>query len=383
MRLAALVLVTLGAAGCEASQPAAVGTPCAFGEEHVLAEARGGLFFGVDLVLDGEHGRVFWSDRSGSWVRDVGDTGRPTGPATRLGPGCDGGLDAARSSDGWLLACLRREVPEAGKAGHVEVLHLDAAARVVSRASLGPAGRYSDGVSLDLDGGVPVVAWHDGTPGAHRVWLARVEVGERVEPQLVSRPGVAAGAPTVRVVDGRAVVVWAETRFDANGYLVGQVLLSDLHGAPREVAVIIHDDARPVLGEDEDGLLVAYRDEAPAGTLARLFVRRMADGLTPTGEPVSVGRANGIGRATLVACEGALTTVAPRSYGRHEVLVGINRLDEELRHRHPERQIYEYGTDFSLAAADCADEHTLIVVAERGHTARPIAQLRTATLDCE
>ncbi len=348
----------------------------------MLAEAPGGLFHGIDLALDGDQGIAVWSDRSGAWVVPVAAGGAPRGRRVRVGPPCDGGLATARADGGFVVACLERAMDEAGKSGHVTVLRLDASLRPAGSLSFGPAGRYSRGVALAMEGegDVPVVAWHDGTPGAHRVWLVHAAPG--AEPRLVSREGLAAGAPSVALRDGQPIVAWAETWFDDDGYLVGQVLVSDLRGAPRELAVIIHDDPRPVLARDGRGPLVAYRDERPAGTRARLFVQRITDDLVGTGEPLAVGRANGTGRPHVVACEEAVTTVAPRSFGRWDVLIGLNRLGPDLGRIGIERQIYEYGVDFSLAAASCAGEHLLVLAAERGHSTRPLARLRSTTVDC-
>ena len=206
--------------------------------------------------------------------------------------------------------------------------------------------------------------------------------GGSSDPWRVSREGLAAGAPSVVVHEGEPVVAWAETWFGDDGYLVGQILVSNTRAAPTAVEVIIHDDARAVLAVDQRGLLVGWRDEMPAGTLPRLLLLRLGDDLTPQGEPQVVGRANGAGSPYLLECDGAVVTVAPRTYGRWDVLVGINRLDPGLERLTVERQIYEYGVDFSLAAAGCAGEHVLLLAAERGNSTHPDVRIRTTTLDC-
>jgi len=356
---------------------------CVFGDEHHAATAPDGVFDGVDLVLAGETALVAWSHREGLFVRVLDTEGRPAGEVKRIGARCDGGVDAAASASGWIVACLARAVPSKDHAGRVVLAWLDPTLGVRARSAVGSAGSYSRGVDVVADRDRAIVVWHDGTPGDHRVWLARVAPGETdVEPRLVSRPGLAAGAATVALYRSRVIVAWGETWFDDGGYLVGQVLVSDLRGAPREMAVIIHDDPRPVLGQDDDGLLLAYRDEQPAGTRARLFLRRVSDELETLGEPVMVGRADGAGRAAVLPCQGAITTVAPHSYGRWEVLVGLNRLDGALGRIGIERQMYEHGADFSQSAATCAGDHLLVLTAERGSTTRPTAALSTTRVDC-
>lgn len=324
-----------------------------------------------------------WSDRTGTFARLVDHAGRPTTEARRLGPPCDGGVAATRSGPRWVVGCLRRAVPEKADGGGVTLLALDDALELVERKSFGRAGRYSAGVDVASDGEHEWIAWHDGTPGDHAAWVVRVgNDGGSSEPWRVSREGIAAGAPSVVVYDGGPVVAWAETWFGDDGYLVGQVLVSDTRAAPTEVEVIIHEDPRPVLAIDQRGLLVGWRDEMPAGTLPRLVLARLGDDLTPRGEPRVVGRANGAGGPQLLECDGAVVTVAPRTYGRWEVLVGINRMDAALDRLTVERQIYEYGVDFSLAAAACAGEHVLLLAAERGNTTHPDVSIRTATIDC-
>lgn len=376
-----LLALTL-ALGCDAVDPAT--DHCAFGEDHVIGTTGGALFDGIDLAMDHDRALAVWSDRAGLFARLVEGHGRPLGDAHRLGPPCDGGVADARSPGGWWVACLRRAVPEKDAPGGVTLFALDDSLALRREHTFGRAGRYSTGVALAPDGDGVWVAWHDGTPGDHVAWLARVGAEQAPgEPWRVSRTGLAAGAPDVVVEDGEPVVAWAETWFGDDGYLVGQVLVSDGRAAPSEVAVIIHEDPRPVLLEDGDGgLLVGWRDEQPAGTHPRLILQRLGTDHRPVGEPQIVGRANGLGRPYLLECEDAITTVAPRTYGHWDVLVGINRMDAHLERLSVERQIYEYGVDFSLAAAACTGDHLLLLAAERGNTAHPRVRIRTGTLDC-
>ena len=360
---------------------------CTFGEEHRIAGAPGGVFHGVELVIDasGERATAVWSHRAGLYARALAPSGAPRADAVRLGPGCEGGIAAERLGDGVVVACVRRAMPEADKRGEVIVLRLGADLAPSARATFGPAGRDSYGVDLVADGDAVFVAWHDGSTGAHGAWLARTELttGDASDDaRLVSREGVAAGAPSLAMYEGRPIVAWAETWFDTDGYLVGKVLLSDLRGAPREIAVVIHEDTRPILHRGSRGLLLAYRDEQPAGTRPRLFVTRISDELAVAAGPVVVGRANGQGRPWLLECEGALTTIAPRAYGPHDVLVGINRLDHDLERIGVERQIYEYGKHFAHAAAACADDHILVLTGERADTPQRETALSSTVVDC-
>ena len=378
----------LGIAACGDDDALAARAECTFGEEHRLATAPGGVFHGVALTTGagGERATAVWSHRAGLFARALSPNGAPRGAAVRLGPGCEGGVAAAQLDAGLAVACVRRAMPEADKPGQVIVLRLGDGLEPRARATFGPAGRDSYGVDLAADGDAVWVAWHDGTAGAHRAWLARTELGgdgsASDDPRAISREGVAAGAPSVAMHGERPVVAWAETWFGTDGYLVGKVLVSDLRGAPRETAVIIHEDARPTIARSVHGLLLAYRDEQPAGSRPRLFVTELTSELDVARGPVVVGRANGEGGPSLLECEGALTTVAPRSYGIHDILVGINRFDRDLERIGVERQIYEYGMRFAHAATACAGDHLLVLTAERGETPDRDTALTSTVVDC-
>src|SRR5687768_10180694 len=82
---------------------------CVLGDEHRLATTDGPIVHGVALAAD-ESGRTWavWSERAGLFAREIDDHGVPSAEDFRVGPACDGGLDAEAQNGVLLIACGRK-----------------------------------------------------------------------------------------------------------------------------------------------------------------------------------------------------------------------------------------------------------------------------------
>jgi hypothetical protein len=357
---------------------------CTFGQEHRVAVARGS-FGGVRVVQWDETFVAVWTESLGTFVRTIDMNGRPVEAAQRIGIACEGGVDAVATPSGLSVVCIHPPMPQADKPGQIELIAFDRALAVTDRRIVGSVGRTSRGVSVaDGGDGALVVAHDDGEERA--VFVTRVTPDRPPRQQRISREGPTPGPPHVFADEDRLLVTWAETITDpTTDALVGEVLVFEPGGAesePSRFATVIYDDAQPRLSRDTEGWVLGFRDEYPAGTRVALFTARLGPGLEKAGDLSRIGRSDAASGAALFPCAGGLYTVAPHSYGRREVLVGVSRLDTSLESIAGEHQIYTSGTEYVHGTGLCAGDAALILVAERAPTPTDDATLKAVTLTC-
>lgn len=346
-----------------------------------LATARYS-FDGVALTTR----QAVFSTREGLFVRDI----EGAASAVRLGPRCEGGV-AALERDATWIACSHRPHLDQGRPGHVELISFEP--QRTRRWVLGTVGRDADGVAIAAQGDAVRVAWHDGTPGAWRVFWAQVDPrsGPR-EPSLVSAAERAAGAPSLQTDGDDVWITWAETWLDA-GYPHGRVRTWNGRGVPSTVAEVDVQHPTPVLTHDDEGPVLIFRDHRRPWRRVSVFAQRLDARRRAVGEPERVGRANGDGAPRAVACGPHLWVASPRTWDG-DTLVGINVLDDRLRKQVAEQQVYEWDAHFArtdvrcgevVEATDDAPANAAIValVAEQGESARPEVGLHAITLRCE
>ncbi len=379
MALGALAAATALLGACRPARPR---VRCELGAEHLLGASFGPVFDDVAVARTGRGALALWSAREGTFAQPLGVKGAPSSGSRRLGPPCRGGLAATRAGDGVMVACLEPARLADEKAGAVMLLTLDAQGRVERRQPVGTAGPESEGVAVARLGARTLVAWQDAEIGRQRVWLAALGAPP-MTPHVISQPGTFASGPALLADGSRVLVSWAELwRGDRAGFLHGRIELDDGRGAPHHVAATRWADPWPALARDGRGVVVGFRDLRPPRQHTGLFLARVGGDLEPTGEAVRAGRANGRGRPSLLPCERGLLTLAPRSFG-HDVLIGLDRFDGALVHQGIERQVYEYGIDFTHAGAACMGDHAIALVAEQATVRRPRPHLRTFDVRCK
>ncbi len=366
-------------AGCDEESHSDVA--CVFGDEHRVAAARGG-FSTVRVAELGDGFAAIWSSHEGAFVRAIDGEGTPTGAPVRIGAGCDAGMDAATTATGLAVACLIAAVPAQDKPGLVSLVTIDDSGHILSRRTVGEVGEGSRGISLVSKDGHLALAYFDGERRA--VFFADADEGPKPEPRMLSREGPTAGPPRLFVDGDRLLATWAETVTDPmNDTLVGEVLISDLESEPARFANVLYDDAQPVLTRDAEGLVVGFRDENPAGSRVGLFTARVGDDLEKDGELWRVGRSDAASGVALFPCAGGLYAVAPHTYSRREMLVGVSRLDSHLDSIAGERQIYTSGARYEHGTGTCSDGAALLLVAQRAQTPSGEAVLKSMTLRCD
>jgi hypothetical protein len=354
---------------------------CVFGDEHRVASARGG-FTAVRIAHRGDGYVAAWTSSAGSYVRAIDASGAPASDAHRIGNHCDAGFDVTETPSGLAIACLYAPVVAQDKQGLVSLIQTDADGHVVMRRTFGDVGSGTRGVSVASTGEGLAVAYFDGALAS--VLFADVGDEPKPEPRVVSREGPTAGPPHLFVDGDRLLLTWAETIVDPmTDSLVGEVLISDLDNEPVRFANVLYDDAQPRIARDAEGLVVGFRDENPAGSRVGLFVARAGSNLEREGEPSRVGRSDAASGVSLFPCADGLYAVAPHSYSRREMLVGVSRLDARLESIAGERQIYTSGERYEHGTGTCADGAALILVAERGRTPAEEVELKAMTLRCD
>lgn len=322
---------------------------------------------------------LLWSSPEGLWIRPLETDGAPRGPAVRVDAPCDGGLDAAPTDEGLVVACLRRPTEKGGGAALLLEIR---EGRLRRRAVLGPAGRDARGIDLAPDGEGWAAAWHDGVPGAWAVWLARVtgDLVPEAEPRLLSSPRTAAGRPALARGEGALWVVWSESWLEA-GFPHGQIVVWPGRGVPRRVLEVDVLEPSPVLHWDGRAATLFFRDLRRPSRRVGLFAQRLDERWRPTGAAVRVGRSDAAQPFQVLSCADALVTVTPRSWDG-DLLVGVNLLDTRLRKRVPEQQIYEWAARFATAAARCSDDTLLLVAGEQSRAPDVTVAAHALTLRC-
>ncbi len=412
---------------------------CSFGPDRVVAASRGKRIDAIALCSDGQGPVAFWSDIEGLFARRLDAEGRPTASAVRLGPRCQGGIDARAGQSGFVVACLRRpswqepvdDAPDGGDGfgmGGAAVGDGESASAVVAGLApargngggiggggkplpYGPAvgtegsaagvtvytvtdrlvpselarfqgaGTMSRGVSLGEVGGRLRVAWHDGSPDRQQVWLVEMGDGSKdAPPRVISDPLRLAGAPQLAPGD-QGWVVWAETWMQAERTR-GQVTLYDGRGAPRSLLDVSYPNADPRIIEVEGRRLLTYRQRRKSVGRAGLYLAWMDEDGRVLGEPVRVARADADAPPAVDPCLGGLVVAAPRTYGASQ-FVGVNLLERSFDKRGGEQHFYDVSREMSLAAAACPGAGSLLLVAEQGASSQKDTRVRSINFGCE
>lgn len=354
---------------------------CHFGGGGLVVSHAHRRFDDLGLDAVGDQGVAYWSDPTGLFLRPLTDEGEGEGAARRLGPPCPGGIASATRSDTLWLACLRHGRSAQDKAGHVVLLEMSVDGDIRARTTFGQVGPESRGVSVAIGDDGPVVAWHDGSPMAWVVWRTLVDGEQEFEPRMLSSERTAAGAPFVLESEGRVLTVWPELWSGPDG-VTGQLVLHGRTPVPRQVMEVDFARPTPRLAQDEHGLILAFRDRRRPFRKTGLFMQRLSSELMPIGDARRVGRANSDGPPTVVPTAGQVWAIAPRTWGRSEILVGVNVMGADLDALAHEQQVYEYGANFTAGAALWRGDHLLVATAERGTSTRREARIRTITLAC-
>ncbi len=374
-----MLALLVGASACE-EERTEVG--CAFEGARLVARADGAAFDALELVPTGDGAMLVWSDRGGTYLRELDSRGAPDGEARRIGTACPGGLAATLDGETLLVACSRPADRDRGREGEVLVLEVASdAARVLHRT--GPVGGESYGVDLVREGERTVVAFRDADVFTSRARVAELEGGELAS-RAVSSEGTLASAPSLLLREGVLVTAWTESWFDPDGRPAGHLFVQREGDPPRPSLDVGDVDVRVSLAADEGGPMIALRDRRPRGADPRAFAGRLDERLRLTIDALrSPGRADDPdARPALVPCGDHVYSVATRTSSRQVTMVSIRRLDRELHPAEDEQQIYEYHARFVRAAAACVEGQLLLAVGERQSEVSPVPRLHTYAMRC-
>jgi hypothetical protein len=364
--------------GCDALAPKPF---CQLGAEHEVARMTAKVLDAIDVVVLADRAVSLWSEPAGLFARTLSRDGVPRGAAQRLGPRCDGGLDARADGDGVLLACSThplRDRPEIESG--VAVLRVRSDLSVGARRWIAPAGDLSEGVALARAAHGFELAWHDGSPIAQRVWWTRL--GADLAPQAplaVSDASRVASSPAMAVDAGKSVLGWTEM-WVARGELQGRIALWDHGRSTRTLRSVAHAGAMPQLLMLGDQLLLGFRDVRPS-IKTGLYLGRVFGHGARMSEPARVGRADGVGKPALEPCMNGVVAATPRTYGG-DYFVGVNWLDGALRKARGEQQFYEDSRAFTQVAVACGGGHALLFIAEFPQLLRDSSALRAVPYQC-
>lgn len=347
---------------------------CDFGEERILARDPV-RFEGVRLVEDGDGNRAIWATREGLFTSTGDEAPR------RIEEPCDA-IDALGGA-GVVVACARRPHEAKDDSGALMLFVLVDGSVVERRSIEARVGRDHQGLSLVRVSDGYALAWHDGTPGDWGAWWVTLDAELRPtrDPRRLSARGTAAGVPAL--LGGEPLLAtWAETWIE-RGASRGQVLVSDGTGRPERIAEVSYAEPTPILVRDPRGVVALFRDQPGRSRRASLFAQRLDSGLSTPTPRRRVGRSDGRGVPRAFMCGDSLVSIGPRSFGRSEILIGIHLLDEALRPRAKEQQVYQWAAQFTLADALCDGDQLELLVGQRSRLYGDPATLHALPLRCE
>ena len=406
-RSASLVGLIAGALllGCAAAEE----RYCKLSESRAVASTESKVIDGVALVAHGEGAVLAWSDASGTFARELDAQGKPAGAATRLMARCDGGVALASSRAGLALACVERakarEIGEPGSAIVASIARGQAGLVATELKRYAPAGTLSEGVALawtdPQEGrGRPqlALAWHDASPDVHRIQFVG-DVHASASPRVLSNIASVAYAPAL-IAEGEEILATFHERIARGGALESNVMLwsngarSAADQGPAVAIVSARDDTGetqpihpfPQLAMLDGQLVLGYRAPGRGARKPGLHVTNVESALAGAPPKVHagtrVGRADGVGRPTLLACMDGFVTATPRSYSG-DYFIGLNWLSRDFTRPRREQQFYEDARAFTQAASACLGPRALIALAELPQLDRAQAELHVAAYTCE
>jgi hypothetical protein len=369
-------LVVAVALGCKGEER----TRCSLGAATRVAHTGAARLDVIALTGRGTQALAGWSDASGSWLRwlDGQDT-----TTHALGTRCEGGLGLALEADALWVACL---APRRGEqAGSVSLERLDPRTlEPTARGTLAQVGREARGLALALSDQLLYVAWADGEvgrPGVMLLELPRSALAAGAAPRALSSPDANGREPSLLVHAGVPWAVWTESDLTP-GKERHRLMLQRGSAPPLKLVDVGGATPSPVLAQDAEGILVAFRSQKRGTARAELYVGR----LDPAGHgfkapPRSIGRANGEGGPSLALCAKTRAAVVPIDHAG-ELFVAFHPLSRALLGTEENHQYYESGRELTLSASACVDGYPRALIAERTEAARPAARLLTTAFHC-
>jgi hypothetical protein len=267
---------------------------------------------------------------------------KPFGPAIA---GED--LALARTSTGAAVAVL---VP--GQPGAVYAAHLTTgeAGPLTLLGEAGPNATSIDIVS-PADGQL-LVAWHRGDDRASTIELvvARLENGVYAvrARQELGRPG-SAFSVSLAAQDGKALLAWAELDRGVPPTVVAyaatldeRLSLGQTHAVGR--GRYLHPTL-DVVARQEPGFALVFRDDVDDDETPEYYHVALDPHGAPTSAPTRISKSDGYTGPRLSQDGGLVAAATIRSFQRN-LLIGLNRFDEQGRKAGGELQVYADKTDF-------------------------------------
>jgi hypothetical protein len=127
---------------------------------------------------------------------------------------------------------------------------------------------------------------------------------------------------------------------------------------------------------------VGFRDQPSTSRRPGLYVAPLSPDGTVLGRRARLGRADGVSAPALVGCLGGVVAAVPRTYGGDH-FIGVHWIEAGLARSRGGQQFYEDAHSYTQAAAACAGESALLLVAELGVLDAPRTALRAVSYRCK
>lgn len=239
---------------------------------------------------------------------------------------------------------------------------------------LGPAGEYSTEITALLWNDRVFVAWHDGALNDSRIRTALLnpETLEKQKESYFQGKKIVA-SPTSAMGDGRPVIAWSETGSfgkDKKSRINTAVVSDDLSlTAVKTVAEGRFTLPSPYLvsKKDNHGLGLTFRDDADKDNTPEFYFLSLNNNGSSNSEKKRISKADGLKGPSLDLHENFFVSAAVRSFQRN-LLIGINRFDNQGVKQSGEFQIYADKTDFVRVDIAHAENSLMMIYAEDRYT---------------
>ena len=230
---------------------------------------------------------------------------------------------------------------------------------------LGTAGEYATRISGVLADDGLIVVWHDGGLASSKLRLDPASLSVEKK-SLLEGKGVVA-SPVLLRSSGHTVLAWSETATGERGAtsLINTAVVSSALdiGAISTVAESGFLYPSPDMAVMGDRIGLTFRDDADRDDTPEYHFTLLGARGAPLSKRARISQADGYRGPSLAVADGAFLGAAVRSFQRN-LLIGLNRFDQEGNKLGGEFQVYADKTDFVRVDVSENRNALLLVYAE-------------------
>jgi hypothetical protein len=275
--------------------------------------------------------------------------------------------------DGSFIVFMLK-IPQSSATGGAFAALFSKDAKPQKTVFLGPAGEYSTEITAVLWNNRVFVAWHDGALNDSRIRTALIDPQTLEKQKESDFQGTAiVASPTAAVGDGRPVIAWSETGGDENGpktRINTALVRDDLSiAAVKTVAKgrFIYPSPRLISKKESSGLGLVFRDDADEDNTPEFYFLSLNGNGSSDSEKKRISKADGFKGPSLDLHGNFFVSAAVRSF-QQNLLIGLNRFDNQGIKQNGEFQVYADKSDFVRVDIAHAADSLMMIYAEDRHS---------------